>query len=215
MATKSADTTPQETPERLALTEATSQVSRLTEARRDAVADLERLSAILGPTDQHTGRVLEENIQPVPGTTIGRLFTRGVPPSKPSTASRSDIARARLALPSAQERCLVAEADLADAQRALHAARHALGLRQLRDALPVVTAELDHLLTEAETVAVKAATFTAERLLPLLEASPQATAISECRPTELEMLSERAPKLRALLSALRLQYSPSTNGGPE
>ena len=42
---------------------------------------------------------------------------------------------------------------------------------------------------------------------------PQAAAVSECRLMELEMLRERAPKLRALLAALTLQYRPSTNGG--
>ena len=139
-----------------------------------AVADLERLTAIIGPQDQHTGRVFEENIQRVPGTAIGRLFARGAPPTTPSLTSRADVARARIALPTAQERALIAEADLADAQRPLHAARHALGVRQLRDALPGLTTELERLLRKAEALAQKAVECsTTEKLAPLLETSPK------------------------------------------
>jgi hypothetical protein len=208
-----APATPQETPEQVALAEATKQLAHLPEARRDAVATLERLSAVLGPQTEFTARSVEENIQTVPGSRIGRLVAKVLPPTAPSTASRADVARARLALPTAQERCLVAEADLADAQRALHAARHALGLRRFRDALPGVTAEVERLLAKSEALATEAAAFTTDRLLPLLEASPQAAAVAECRLTELEQLAVRAPRLRALLTAVHAQYL-STNGGP-
>ena len=202
-----------ELPEQIAVSSAIEQVRQTQEARREAVATVERLHATLGPQAQHTAsQVIEENIQRVPGTAIGRFFARGLPPTAPSTASRADIARARLALPTAQENLIVTEADVLDAQRALIDARRALALRQFRDALPVVTTELDRLLAEVETVATKAAAFTASRLQPLLESCPLASAISETRLVELEMLQERAPKLRALLTALSAQYIPS-NGG--
>jgi hypothetical protein len=202
-------------PEQTALAAAVAAWQRTQEARRDAVATVERLASTIGRSAEHTAsQVIEENIQTVPGTRIGKLFSRGLPPSKPSTATRADIARAKLGMPGAQEALIVAEADLLDSKMALDTARRALALRQFREALPAVTTEVDRLLAEAEAVASKAAAFTTDRLLPLLESCPLAGALSECRLVELEMLRDRAPKVRALLAALSAQYLP-TNGGPE
>ena len=107
----------------------------------------------------------------------------------------------------------MAEADLLDAQRSLADAQQALARRQLTDALPQLTADTDALLTEVETLTAKAETVFKSHVQPLLAGNPLAAAVQECRLFELDMLRDRAPRLRAVLAALTDQYLPSNGGG--
>jgi hypothetical protein len=181
-----------ESPEELALAQATDQVRRAKAARQETVDALTTIRALTQQTTEHTAASRVMEIQNLPGTRVGVFRTvDGTPPTPVANVSRADLARARLAQASAEEAAIVADADLLDAERALTDARRAVARRLLRDALPALTADMDRLLAEVDTVAAKAAAFTAERICPLLEATALAEAIRECELYELALIAER------------------------
>jgi hypothetical protein len=156
-----------ESPEELALAQATDQVRRAKAARQETVDALTTIRALTQQTTEHTAASRVMEIQNLPGTRVGVFRTvDGTPPTPVANVSRADLARARLAQASAEEAAIVADADLLDAERALTDARRAVARRLLRDALPALTADMDRLLAEVDTVAAKAAAFTAERICP-------------------------------------------------
>ena len=80
MATGKTPTVPKESPEQLALAEATAEVTQRETARRDAMGKLEQIHRLTTQQTEFTSRVLSETIQQVPGTRIGRLVAEGLPP---------------------------------------------------------------------------------------------------------------------------------------
>ena len=204
-------------PEQIALTEASAELERCVAAERDSLATLGHLRDVLDPRREHTSpRPSVQGIRPItPGSGVGVMRTiESVPAKTYPTPSPLDFLRARTERPAAEARALEAAAATLEARRTVDAARLALARREFREALPALTADMDRLLRAAEALAAEAdAVFTA-RIGPLLATNALAGAVAECRLTELELLRERSPQLRALLAALTDQYGGETNGQP-
>lgn len=203
-------------PEQVAVEQATDHLTRCDATQREAIATLGRIRDIISPPPEHTtAQPIEFAIRPErPGSSAGVMAPIAFAPHKTyPTPTPTEYLRARQERPGAELRVLEATVAVEEARKTLEAARTALELRHTVDALAPLERALTPLLADIDTLATRAEAFTRDHIDPVLVRGGMfALPLQDCRLHELAQLRERAPTLRALLAALRDQYT-TPNGG--